>query len=94
MITIIILLALLSPPLTATWDGPGVARIEHGVGCLWKGNTFIACYEEEGVLALGDKGPLDHAYHVHSGDIFTLVKPDGTIEQATIKGVLYFPVFR
>jgi hypothetical protein len=94
MITILIILALLTQPLTAHWERPGVARIEHGVGCLWIDDAFYKCYDGKGVLLLGDKGPLDYRYRPVVGSIFTLVKPDGSVEQATIKGVLYFPVFR
>jgi hypothetical protein len=94
MITILIVLTLLTQPLQATWDGPHRARITHGPGCLWKGNTFIQCYEKEGVLTLGDKGPLDHAYRPAAGDIFRLVRPGGAVEVAHLRGVLYFPVFR
>lgn len=97
MITIIILLTLLTqpaPPLRATWERPGVARVVHSAGCLYRNQTFIRCYERGGVLLLGSVGPLDGAYRGQVGDLFRLVKPDGSIEQARIKSVLYFPVMR
>lgn len=95
MKVLLVFLALASPPLQAVWERPGIARVSwSGAGCLWKGDTFIQCYQGGGVLRLGDKGPLDGRMRVYPHDIFTLQRPDGSIEQATIKSLLYFPVMR
>lgn len=97
MITIIVVLALLSPPppLTATWESPGVAGLSwHGAGCLYHQQALCRCHEESGVLLLGGVGPLDGAYRVHPHDIFRLVRMDGSVEVAQIGTVVYFPVFR
>lgn len=96
MITILIALALLNPqPLTATWERPGIARLSwSGAGCLWKGDTFIRCYDAGGVLRLGARGPLDGAYRPRVGDVFTLVRSDGTEERATLAWRVYVPVWR
>lgn len=98
MITILIVLALLTPPtppLRAVWERPGIARISwQGAGCLWKDSAFYKCYDAGGVLLLGARGPLDYAYRAHPHDVFRFVRPDGSVEQAEIRSVLYFPVFR
>lgn len=95
MITILIVLSLLTQPLTAVWERPNIARVTwSGPGCLWKGQTFIQCYESSGTLLLGASGPLDHAYRPTAFDVFRLVRSDGTVEQTQIKSVVYLAVWR
>lgn len=95
MITILIVLTLLTQPLSATWERPGVARVSwEGAGCLWKDNTFIRCYDAGGVLRMGSEGPLDHAYRPAVGSMFRLVRPDGTQERATLAWRVLLPVWR
>lgn len=95
MITILIALALLAPPLRAVWERPGVARVSFsGAGCLWKGNTFIRCYEGSGVLLMGGVGPLDHAYRPMPNDIFRYVRGDGREERATLAWRVYVAAWR
>jgi hypothetical protein len=94
MITIIVVLALLTQPLQATWDGPHRARITHGPGCLWVDDAFYKCYNRAGVLILGDRGPLDYKYRPTAGSIFTLVSPSGTVERARLTGRAYLAVWR
>lgn len=93
MRALLILLAL-AAPLHAVWERPHIARVTWSApGCLYKGQTFIACYDAPGVLRLGSEGPLDHAYRPAANDIFTLVSPGGEVSQSPLRGIVYLPVF-
>lgn len=97
MITILLLLALLAPPtppLTARWESPGVARVSwSGAGCLWIDQALYRCYDDSGVLRLG--GPqTDYAYRPRVESVFRLVRQDGSIERAVLGSLLYFPMFK
>lgn len=95
---ILIALALLTPPtppLTAVWERPGIARVSwHGAGCLWKEDTLYKCYDTSGVLRLGATGPLDGRHRPAANDVFRLVRAGGAVEVARLRSVLYFPAFR
>lgn len=87
--------------LSALWGGPGWAVLSwQGAGCLYRqpqGATpvLVACYSREGsyTISLGDTGPWDAAYRPTSGDEYVLWRPDGTIERAPLRSILYFPSF-
>lgn len=87
--------------LSALWGGPGWAVLTwQGAGCLYRqpqGGTpvLVACYPREGsyTVELGNIGPLDAAYRPAAGDIYTLWRPDGSIEQAPLRSIVYFPGF-
>jgi hypothetical protein len=84
--------------LTVRWIAPDVARVAwDGPGCLYKGATLIACYPRQAgyTIELGSYPGLDAAYRPAPNDVFTIVRPDGTSERATLGArPLYFPVFR
>lgn len=95
MITIIVVLALLTQPLTAAWERPGVARVSwSGAGCLFHNETLYRCYDAGQTLLLGDRGPIDYAYRPAPGDTLRLVRPGGAVEVARLGSVWYFPVWR
>lgn len=99
MITILIALALLNPPapppLRAVWERPGIARIAWlGAGCLFHNGRMYHCYEGSNTILIGARGPIDYTEKIKAGDIFTFQHSDRSIEQAEVKSVLYFPVFR
>jgi hypothetical protein len=94
VITIIVVLTLLTQPLTATWERPGVARVSwHGAGCLFHNRTLYRCYDGGRTLLIGG-AQTDGAYRPRVGSIYTLQRPDGTIEQAQLRGVVYVAVWR
>lgn len=88
MITIIIVLTLLTQPLTATWDGSTRARVTHGPGCLYRNATLIRCYDRAGVAIIGGKN-TDGAFRVAANDVFTLAGADGAQERARLIGRVY-----
>jgi hypothetical protein len=102
----LLLLALLQPappPFTAHWQGAHVARIvwqqPKGVHltCISRNATLIRCWTdlpaETYIMLLGNKGPLDAAYHPAVGDVFVL-QQDGQTWRAPLRGVVRLAVIR
>lgn len=92
--SLLILLALLQPPLTARWDGPSRAVISwSGAGCLYRNQTFLACYPRQASYRIELGGArTDAAYRPEAGDVYALVRPDGAIERAALRSVTYLAV--
>ena len=81
--------------LSARWDGPGRATLTwSGPGCVYRNQTLLACYPREVgyVLELGGAGPIDAAYRPGAGDVYRLVRFDGTVELAPLRSVTYLAV--
>lgn len=97
---LLLLLALsITPPdpgLTARWDGPGASVVswtQTTRGCLYKNETFIACYETPGEyrITFGRVGLLDGTLRPRVGDVYVLWTPEGTW-RAALRGVVRLAV--
>lgn len=96
MITILIILALLNPPpLRATWEGVGVARVSwQGAGCLFHNGRLYRCYDGGRTILIGARGPIDAVDRPNVGSVYTFQHAGGQIERAPLVGRVYFPVWR
>ena len=92
------LLALLS----ALWLGPDRALISwsqgSGLHCLYRQPenaqpVLVRCFNDIGSHGMYLYGG-DAAYHPHAGDVYVLLRSDGTWEKAALRSVSYFPVWR
>lgn len=79
------------------WTSPHTVQVQwEGAGCLYKNNTLIACYPRDAAytLEIGNSPSTDAAYRPQPFDVFTLVRPDGSVEKATLGArPLYLPAF-
>lgn len=91
MIRVITTIALLS----ALWLGPNRARITWtGPGCLYRNQTLVVCDARQVTHITDLGGPwTDAALRPASGDVYTLVRPDGQKETTPLRSVVYFPTF-
>lgn len=100
---IVVLLSILAPPFTATWDRPGVATIrwlQTERGCLYRESAigervFAGCFEGAGTVSVtfGRVGPLSGDLRPTAGDVWIL-DSGGVTQRATLRSVGYLAVWR
>ena len=79
--------------LSALWLSPGRAEVSwSGAGCLYRQQTQIACYASGSRIELA-RG-IDGAFAPMAGDVFTLVRGDGTKEETRLISRVYVGVVR
>ncbi len=102
------LVLALAPSFSATWQRPGVARLNWSQPanvhetCLIKApaagiSVLIGCWYDlpagDTGLTLGAQGPMDASFRPAAGDVFTLTQ-DGQKEHAPLVGRVFLPVVR
>lgn len=85
--------------LAALWLGPdrAIVRWSQGSGlhCLYRQNTagqayLVQCSQQTGDHALRLIGG-DANLHPTAGDVYVLLRPDGSYEKVALKSLIYLP---
>lgn len=99
LVLFLAMLAPVSPPPTARWDGNSAATViwtQAARGCLSQlPGPFVGCYDGAGRrnVTLGQQGPLSGDLRPRAGVVYRVVV-DGVPYDVPLRSVVYLPVFR